>query len=231
MPDHYDEKDYEENRRSNRPEFGKREKFGTEFLDTLGDRINETGFGKFRQKQLNKELQIQQALFEDSSDLERSLLFPEQNQTEANILKGISDATQIDERISTPLTYAALAGGIKGLSKVKPKHLGIKQTIEPYTPPKGLGKVPRKMVNITDQVDEVFNMPTFKVQDIVKVAKRNKISYKQAEEYLNLKLKGVEPKGTLKPGSSRLSRGYKKGGLFDPNRDDTIMYSLSLIHI
>lgn len=205
--------------------FDNREKFGTEFLDTLGDRINETAFGKFRQEGLQKQQNIQQALSEDSSELEKSLLFPEQNQTEANILKGISDATQIDERISTPLTYMALGAGAKGLGKIKPKHLGIKQTIEPYTPPKGLGKTPRKMVNVTNQVEEVFNMPTAKVQDIIKVAKRNKISYKQAEEYLNLKLKGFEPTGTLNPGSSRLSRGYKKGGLFDPNRDDTIMYS------
>ena len=53
------------------------------------------------------------------------------------------------------------------------------------------------MVNITNQVDEVFNMPSMKVQDIVRVAKKNKISYKQAEEYLNLKLKGFEPTGHL----------------------------------
>tara|TARA_B100001029_G_scaffold175018_1_gene175880 strand:+ start:135 stop:1988 length:1854 start_codon:yes stop_codon:yes gene_type:complete len=201
MPDHYDEKEKKNKRGST--SFDNREKFGTEFLDTLGDRINETGFGKFRQKQLNKELQIQQALFENSSELEKSLLFPQQNQIEANILKGISDATQIDERISTPLTYAAIGGAAKGISKIKPKHLGITQTIKPYTPPKGLGKTPRNMVNITNQVDEVFNMPSFKVQDIVRVAKKNKISYKQAEEYLNLKLKGFEPTGTLKPGSSR----------------------------
>ena len=43
MPDHYDEKDYEENRRSNRPEFGKREKFGTEFMDNL----EQSAVGKF----------------------------------------------------------------------------------------------------------------------------------------------------------------------------------------
>ena len=185
MPDHYDEEEKKNKRGST--SFDNREKFGTEFLDTLGDRINETGFGKFRQKQLNKELQIQQALFEDSSELERSLLFPEQNQTEANILKGISDATQIDERISTPLTYGALAGGIKGLGKIKPKHLGITQTIKPYTPPKGLGKTPRNMVNITNQVDDVFNMPRTRVQEIVRIAKKNKISYKKAEQYVNLK--------------------------------------------
>lgn len=199
MPDHYDEE--KKNKRGS-TSFDNREKFGTEFLDTLGDRINETGFGKFRQKQLNKQLQIQQDLYEDSSELERSLLFPEQNQTEANILKGISDATQIDERISTPLTYMALGAGVKGLSKIKPKHLGITQTIEPYTPPKGLGKTPRNMVNITNQVDEVFNMQPTRVQEIVRIAKKNKISYKKAEEYLNLKEKGVLPSQTLNPGTN-----------------------------
>ena len=167
MPDHYDEEEKKNKRGST--SFDNREKFGTEFLDTLGDRINETGFGKFRQKQLNKELQIQQALFEDSSELERSLLFPEQNQTEANILKGISDATQIDERISTPLTYAAIGGAAKGISKIKPKHLGITQTIEPYTPPKSVGKIPRKLIDITD---EVLNMESTKYQRLKRVLKK-----------------------------------------------------------
>ena len=214
--------------RQNRPEFPEdREKFGTEFLDNIGDHINETAFGKFRQEGLKKQADLQKKVYESSSPLMQKAInaYTTPNRIEQNILGKISDITQIDERISTPLTYAAIGGGIKGASKLKPKHLGITQTVEPYTPPKGLGKTPRTMVNITDQVDDVFNMPTFRVQDIVKIAKKNKISYKQAEEYLNLKLKGFEPTGTLKPGSSRLSRGYKKGGLFDPNRDDTIMYS------
>ena len=181
--------------------FDNRKKFGTEFLDNLGDRINKTAFGKFRQNQLNNQLQIQQGLFEDSSELERSLLFPEQNQIEANILEGISDATQIDERISTPLTMLAIGGAAKGLGKIKPKHLGIKQTIEPL-PTKSLTRG-KQLINITDQVEEVFNMPSVTVRDIIRVAKKNKISYKQAEEFLNLKLKGFEPTGTLNPGSSR----------------------------
>jgi hypothetical protein len=181
--------------------FDNRKKFGTEFLDNLGNQINETAFGKFRQKQLNNQLQIQQGLFNDSSELERSLLFPEQNQTEANILEGISDATQIDERISTPLTMLAVGAGAKGLSKLKPKHLGIKQTIEPL-PTKSLTRG-KQLVNITDQVEEVFNMPSVTVREIIRVAKKNKISYKQAEEFLSLKLKGIEPTGTLNPGSSR----------------------------
>ena len=124
------------------------------------------------------------------------------NRIEQNILGKISDITKIDERISTPLTYTALAGGIKGLSKVKPKHLGITQTIEPFTPPKSVGKVPRKIVNITDQVDEVFNMPSFTVQEIIKVAKKNKISYAKAQEYLRLKTEGKAPTQSINPGTN-----------------------------
>ena len=180
-----------------------REKFGTEFLDNLGDRINETTYGKFRQKGLQKQQELQQNLYNESSDLERSLLFPEQNQTEANILTGISDVTQIDERITTPATMLAIGGAAKGLSKLKPKHLGISQTVTPYTPKDLGGKVPRKTINITQQVDEVLSQRSFTTAEIVKVAKRNKISFTQAEEYLNLKLKGFEPTGTLNPGSSR----------------------------
>ena len=159
-----------------------REKFGTEFLDNLGDRINETAFGKFRKKGLDKQQELQQNLYNESSDLERSLLFPEQNQTEANILKGISDVTQIDERITTPATMLAIGGAAKGLSKLKPKHLGISQTVTPYTPKDLGGKVPRKTVNITQQVDEVLSQRPFTTAEIVKVAKRNKISFTQAEE-------------------------------------------------
>ena len=204
MPDHYDEKDYEENRRSNRPEFQEREKFGTEFLNRIGDRINETAYGRFRQEGLQKQAELQGKLYESSSPFMQKALnaYTTPNRIEQNILGKISDITQIDERISTPLTYTALAGGIKGLSKVKPKHLGITQTIEPYTPPKGLGKVPRKVVNITNQVDEVFNMPSFTVQEIIKVAKKNKISYAKAQEYLKLKTEGKVPTQPINPGTN-----------------------------
>ena len=58
-------------------------------------------------------------------------------------------------------------------------------------------------ITLQKNVDDVFNMPSQRVQQIVKIAKRNKISYKQAEEYVNLKLKGIEPTGTLNPGSGR----------------------------
>ena len=58
-------------------------------------------------------------------------------------------------------------------------------------------------INLNQIVDDVFQMPFQQARDIVRIAKKNKISYKQAEEYLNLKLRGTEPKGTLNPGSGR----------------------------
>ena len=91
---------------------------------------------------------------------------------------------------------------IRGISKLKPKHLGITQTIEPFTPPKSVGKVPRKMVNITNQVEEALTTPSFTVQEIVTVAKKNKISYAKAAEYLKLKKQGIVPTQTINPGTN-----------------------------
>jgi len=205
-----------------------REKFGTEFMDKLED----SAVGRFFDLSGERQQVIDQASREGK--LGKVSKFTQKiedkvGQTVAPVLKPvgaalgkISDVTQIDERISTPLTFVAAGAAAKGISKIKPKHLGITQTIEPYTPPKGLGKTPRKMVNITD---DIIDAPRPSARDIARVAKKNKISYQQAKEFLDLELTGTRPKGTLKPGSSRLSRGYKKGGLFDPNRDDTIMYS------
>ena len=196
---------YISNRKKNRPKFPEdREKFGTEFLDNIGDRINETAYGRFRQEGLQKQADLEKKVYESSSPLMQKVInaHTTPNRIEQKILKGISDATQIDERISTPLTYAAITGGVKGVSKIKPKHLGIKQTIEPYTPPKGLGKTPRNMVNITNQVDEVFNMKSTRVQDIIRVAKKNKISYKKAQQYIDLKEKGIVPTQSINPGTN-----------------------------
>ena len=57
-------------------------------------------------------------------------------------------------------------------------------------------------VNLNKTVDGVFQMPSNQYKDIVRIAKKNKISYKQAEEYYNLKISGIEPTGTINPGSS-----------------------------
>ena len=97
-------------------------------------------------------------------------------------------------------------------------------------------------INVTpksDIVNNVVNKSPIDVRAIIKIAKRNKISYKQAEAYLEMLRTGIRPDIDIKPGSSmtkqlkeskdpNLTRGYRKGGIFDPNRDDTIMYTGSV---
>ena len=80
-------------------------------------------------------------------------------------------------------------------------------------------------------VEDVFDMPTSRVQQIVKIAKRNNISYQKAEQYVNLKEKGITPTETINPGTNagliegnvpfnvlhaRLMRGAKnRGSMYD----------------
>ena len=199
---------YVSNREKNRPKFPEdREKFGTEFMDDL----EESAVGKFFDLSGERQAKIDELNRKSRNAYVRGvqLLKDKTGEVVAPVLKPvgaalgkISDVTQIDERISTPLTFVAAGAAAKGISKIKPKHLGITQTIEPYTPPKSVGKVPRKMVNITNQVDEVFNMKPTRVQEIVRIAKKNKISYKKAEQYVNLKEQGIIPSETLNPGTN-----------------------------
>ena len=57
-------------------------------------------------------------------------------------------------------------------------------------------------INLKQNVDGVFNMPSQKVRDIIRIAKKNKISYEKAEQYVNLKNKGELPSQTLNPGTN-----------------------------
>ena len=200
---------YVSNREKNRPKFPEdREKFGTEIMDDL----EESPVGKFfdlsgerqriidqasREGKLGKVSQFTQKIEDKVGEVVAPVLKPV-----GAALGKISDVTQIDERISTPLTFVAAGAAAKGISKIKPKHLGITQTIEPYTPPKPVGKIPRKMVNITQEVDDIMNMKPTRVQEIVKIAKKNKISYKKAEEYVNLKEQGIIPTQSINPGTN-----------------------------
>ena len=82
-------------------------------------------------------------------------------------------------------------------------------------------------------IDEALNTPNYK--DIVRVAKKNNISLSKAKAYIDLKTRAIRPDQTLNPGTNagllkestdpNLTRGYKKGGLLDPNRDDTTKFS------
>ena len=84
-------------------------------------------------------------------------------------------------------------------------------------------------------VNDVYNKSPIDVRAIVTIAKKNKISYKQAEAYLEMLRTGVRPNMDIKPGSSMtkqlkeskdddLTRGYRKDGIFDPNRDDSTKF-------
>ena len=157
--------------RQNRPDFSEnREKFGTEFMDDL----EESAVGKFFDLSGEKKAAVDQArregrlgkvpqFIQKAEDKVGEVVAPVLKPVGAALGK-ISDVTQIDERISTPLTFVAAGAAAKGISKIKPKHLGITQTIEPYTPPKSVGKVPRKMVDITQEVDDIMNMKPTRVQ-------------------------------------------------------------------
>ena len=235
MPDHYDEKDYEENRRSNRPEFGKREKFGTEFMDNL----EQSAVGKFfdlsgerqavldqasREGKLGKVSQFTQKIKDKTGEVAAPILKPV-----GAALGKISDVTQIDERISTPLTFIAAGAAAKGISKIKPKHLGITQTIEPYTPPKPIGKQPRIIRNITE---EVLDMEQSKYQRLRNVLKKNPgISYKDAMEYVNLVEKGTPPTKPIKPGNRLLKSTDKNDPvvyLSPEERPDNTFFSMNV---
>ena len=65
----------------------------------------------------------------------------------------------------------------------------------------------------TKIAEDVFNMPTSRVQQIVKIAKRNNISYQKAEQYVNLKEQGVIPTETINPGTNAglLEEGTTQG--------------------
>ena len=121
---------------------------------------------------------------------------------EANIEANQKAAKQLqiaETAFNAPLLLSPVLGLATGIPKiVKSKQ---KQTID-LAAMKARESNLESSVNLNKTVDGVFQMPMRQVRDIVRIAKRNKISYKQAEEYLNLKLKGVEPSGTLNPGSS-----------------------------
>ena len=99
---------------------------------------------------------------------------------------------------------------------------------------------PKGAINLKQTVDGVFQMPMQQARNYYRraanVAKKNHISLTDAFKYLDSIQKGTRPDKPIKPGNitgvtnkgllkdtddDDLTRGYKKGGLFDPNRSDT----------
>ena len=83
--------------------------------------------------------------------------------------------------------------GSKGGQTLLQQRKSNKQTLAEFEAT-GFGK--------TKIAEDVFNMPTSRVQQIVKIAKRNNISYQKAEQYVNLKEQGITPTETLNPGTN-----------------------------
>ena len=112
--------------------------------------------------------------------------------------------------------------GLKQLSKVKPKTLGITTKIEPYVPPKGIGKVDKKMINITaDAVDETFNLNPEIFRRASKIYKANpNIGMKKAIQEAKL-LEGFTPSQLITGDlplnviASRIIKGAKDKGAGD----------------
>ena len=96
--------------------------------------------------------------------------------------------------------------------------------------------------NIAEIVNDVSAKPPVDVRAIIKIAKQNNISYKQAEAYLEMLKTGVKPDMDIKPGSSMTkqmqgienkglikdftSGSLKKNSLFSPNyRPPNLMFT------
>ena len=121
---------------------------------------------------------------------------------EANLPANLKAAKQLqiaETGFNAPLLLSPLLGLASGIPKI------VKDKTRAQIKKARMGADESNLegaITLQKNIDDVFNMPSQRVQQIVRIAKRNKISYKQAEEYVNLKLKGIEPTGTLNPGSS-----------------------------
>ena len=160
---------------------------------------------------------------------------------EANISANQKAAKQLqvaETAFNAPLFLSPLLGLASGIPKIaKNKTRAQIKKARMYADESNL----EGAINLQQTVDGVFNMPSQRYQRIRTVLKKNPgMSYKDALDYVNLVENGTPPTKPIKPGNitgvtnkgllkdsddDDLTRGYKKGGLFDPNRDDTIMYS------
>ena len=143
-----------------------------------------------------------------------------------NPARGIGWLAGLDPRGREALSIAAqIYLGPKAISKVsklKPSNFGITTKIEPYVPPKGLGKVDKKMINITaDAVDETFNLNPEIFRRASKIYKANpNIGMKKAIQEAKL-LEGFTPSQLITGDlplnviASRIIKGAKDKGAGD----------------
>ena len=110
---------------------------------------------------------------------------------------------------------------LKGVKKIKPKHLGITTKIEPYVPPTQIGNT-KQLINITaDAVDETFNLNPEIFRQANKIYKANpNIGMKKAIQEAKL-LSGFKPSQLITGDlplnviASRIIKGAKDKGAGD----------------
>ena len=131
-------------------------------LDELGEWFGGTWYGKRFNEAQQRDRELDQQLIDQGGPYAQYLKIRNTpNPVEQKILKGISDVTNIDERVTTPATYIGLGAGIRGLSNVK-----FPRTYSKLTQKRILPKEDRRMINITDRanIEDIFNMdgPAFR---------------------------------------------------------------------
>ena len=121
---------------------------------------------------------------------------------EANIPANLKAAKQLqiaETAFNAPLLLSPLLGLASGIPKIaKDKTRAQIKKARMSADESNL----EGAINLKQTVDGVFNMPSQQVRDIVRIAKKNKISYQKAEQYVNLKNKGELPSQTLNPGTN-----------------------------
>jgi len=138
-------------------------KLGTETLDNLDEWFGSTWYGKRFNEAQQKERELDQQLIDQGGPAAWALKIRNTpNPVEQRILKGISDVLNTDERLTTPATYIGLSAGIRGLSNVK-----FPRTYSKLKQKRILPKEERRMINITNDVEEIFNSPA----DVIRRAK------------------------------------------------------------
>ena len=175
-------------------------KLGTETLDKVEDWFSNTWYGeKFLEAQQEKQ-ELQQQLIDQGGI--GGWITEQQNtpnQTEQNILKSISDFTNVDERITTPTTYLTI-GALGGkLSKVqgskaasfKRGHKLRKKLERDKTKRTNVGQ-PARLQTIDVQTQAILNMHPTQYRRVLAIYRNHEggISWKQAMDMARL------PKGT-----------------------------------
>lgn len=132
-------------------------------LDELGEWFGGTWYGKRFNEAQQRDRELDQQLIDQGGPYAQYLKIRNTpNPVEQKILKGISDVTNIDERVTTPATYIGLGAGIRGLSNVK-----FPRTYSKLTQKRILPKEDRRMINITKDVESIFSEPA----DIIRKAR------------------------------------------------------------